>query len=215
MSAEAVIDILLKLHHKELERKVARVPLGSNNVKYNTWYYGNKKVSGPKFMWCAVSQSWVNAMAGVPMDIYPKAAGVVQVRDFFKQRGRIFQKPKVGDYVIFIFNADEHHIGFVEKLESGGTFSSLEGNVTDRVVRTHHREDDRGIVGYARPEYDKLEVDMTKDELVDVLRAGFTPGPKIKTVSQWAGQLNEVKEDVEALKKDVDEILKLVKQIHP
>jgi hypothetical protein len=39
-------------------------------------------------------------MAGVPMDISPKAAGVVQVRDFFKERGRIFQKPKVGDYVI-------------------------------------------------------------------------------------------------------------------
>ena len=113
-------------------------------------------------MWCAVYQSWINAMAGVPMNIYPKAAGVVQVRDFFKQRGRMFQKPKVGDYVIFIFNADEHHIGFVEKLEGGGKFSSLEGNVSDRVVRTHHREGDRGIVGYARPEYDKVEVDMTR-----------------------------------------------------
>jgi hypothetical protein len=152
-------------------------------------------------MWCAVYQSWINTMAGVPMDIYPKAAGVVTVRDFFKQRDRIFQKPKVGDYVLFIFNADEHHIGFVEKLEGGGKFSSLEGNVTDRVVRTHHREGDRGIVGYARPEYDKVEDDMTKDELVDVLRAGFTPGPDIKTVSEWAAQLNEVKRDVDEIKK--------------
>ena len=200
MSAESVIDRLLELHHKELERKVQRVPLGSNNVKYNTWYY-DRKVSGDEYMWCAVYQSWINTMAGVPMDIYPKAAGVVTVRDFFKQRDRIFQKPKVGDYVLFIFNADEHHIGFVEKLEGGGKFSSLEGNVTDRVVRTHHREGDRGIVGYARPEYDKVEDNMTKDELVDVLRAGFTPGPDIKTVSEWAAQLNEVKRDVDEIKK--------------
>jgi hypothetical protein len=200
MSAESVIDSLLELHHKELERKVQRVPLGSNSVKYNTWYY-DRKVSGDEYMWCAVYQSWINTMAGVPMDIYPKAAGVVTVRDFFKQRDRIFQKPKVGDYVLFIFNADEHHIGFVEKLEGGGKFSSLEGNVTDRVVRTHHREGDRGIVGYARPEYDKVEDDMTKDELVDVLRAGFTPGPDIKTVSEWAAQLNEVKRDVDEIKK--------------
>jgi len=200
MSAESVIDNLLKIHHKELARKVQRVPLGSNNVKYNTWYYG-QEVSGDDYMWCAAYQSWVNTMAGVPMDIYPKAAGVVFVRDFFKERGRIFPTPKVGDYVIFIFSADEHHIGFVEKLEGGGRFSSLEGNVTDRVVRTHHHEGDRGIVGYARPEYDKVEDDMTKDELIDVLRSGFTPGDQITTVNEWAAQLNEVKRDVDEIKK--------------
>jgi CHAP domain len=215
MSAESVIDRLLKIHHQELGRSDSvRNPVGSNKVKYNTWYY-DRKVSGDAYMWCAVYQSWVNAMAGVPMDIYPKAAGVVQVRDFFKKRGRIFQKPKVGDYVIFIFGDGSHHIGFVEKLEGGGKFSSLEGNLSNRVKRTHHREGDRGIVGYARPEYDKVEDDMTKDELVDVLRAGFTPGPGITTVSQWAGQLNEVKDDVEMVKKDLDEIKKLLKQMQP
>jgi hypothetical protein len=208
MSAESVIDRLLKIHRGELGRSDSmRSPLGSNNVKYNTWYYGTK-VSGSKFMWCAAYQSWVNAMAGVPMDIYPKAAGVVFTHDFFKKRGRIFQKPEVGDYVIFIFNADEHHIGFVEKLEGGGKFSSLEGNVTDRVVRTHHREGDRGIVGYARPEYDKVEDDMTKDELIDVLRSGFTPGEQITTVNEWAAQLNEVK-------REVAEIKQMLKQMQP
>jgi hypothetical protein len=204
MSAESVIDRLLKIHHGELGRSDSmQSPLGSNNVKYNTWYYGTK-VSGKPFMWCAVYQSWVNAMAGVPMDIYPMAAGVVQVRDFFQQRGRIFQEPKVGDYVIFIFSKDEHHIGFVEKLEGGGKFSSLEGNIGDRVNRTHHSEGDRGIVGYARPEYDKVEDDMTKDELVDVLRAALSPG--FATVNEWASQLNEVKRDVEQLKEMVERL---------
>jgi hypothetical protein len=196
MSAEAVIDRLIKLHHQELAKGVTRRPV--NDVKYNTWYYG-RRVNGDQFMWCAAYQSWINAMAGVPMDIYPKAAGVVQVRDFFEERGRIFQKPKVGDYVIFIFGPGKHHIGFVEKLKGGGEFSSLEGNLSNRVMRTHHREGDRGIVGYARPEYDKVEEDdMTKDEYIDVLRSAFTPG--FDHVTDWAKQLNEVKREVEEIK---------------
>jgi CHAP domain-containing protein len=196
MAAEAVIDRLMRLHHKELAREVTRRPI--NDVKYNTWYYG-QRVNGDAFMWCAAYQSWINAMAGVPMDIYPKAAGVVQVRDFFKQRGRIVQQPKAGDYVIFIFSADEHHIGFVEKLEGGGKFTSLEGNVQNRVMRVRHREGDRGIVGYARPEYDKVEEDdMTKEEYVDVLRAALSPG--FETVNEWANQLNAVKREVAEIK---------------
>jgi hypothetical protein len=205
MSAEAVIDQLLKLHHQELGRSDSmQSPLGSNNVKYNTWYYGHK-VSGRDFMWCAAYQSWVNAMAGVPMDIYPRAAGVVFVRDYFKQRGRIFQTPKPGDYVIFIFSPKEHHIGMVEKLESGGKFTSLEGNVQNRVMRVRHRQGDRGIVGYARPEYDKVqEDDMTKDEYRDLLRAALSPG--FDTVNEWASQLNEVKRDVDDIKQMLEQM---------
>ena len=45
-----------------------------------------------------------------------------------------------------------------------------------------------------------------------MLRAGFTPGG-LPTVSKWAGQLNEVKQDVEMVKKDLDEIKKLLKQM--
>ena len=54
---------------------------------------------------------------------------------------------------------------------------------------------------------------MTKDELVHVLRSGFTRGPDIKTVSQWAGQLNVVKGDVESVEKDLDETKKMLKQM--
>jgi hypothetical protein len=204
MSAQSVINSLLKIHHQELARKVGQQPLGSNNVKYNTWYYG-RKVSGDEYMWCAAYQSWVNAMAGVPMNIYPRAAGVPFTRDFFKGRGRIFQTPKVGDYVIFVFSADKRHIGFVEKLEGGGRFLSLEGNVQHRVMRVRHREGDPGIVGYARPEYDKVkEDDMTKEEYVDVLRSALSPG--FKTVNEWAAQLNEVKRDIDEIKQTLEQM---------
>ena len=201
MSAGPVIDRLLKLHHQELAAyDNLQSPLGSNNVKYNTWYYG-RKVSGAEYMWCGAYQSWITAMGGIGMHIYPKAAGVMFVHKFFKDAGRIFQTPKVGDYVIFIFSADKHHIGFVEQLESDGKhFKSIEGNVSNRVMRIRHRQGDPGIVGYARPDYDSVEDDMTKDELIDVLRSGFTPGEQITTVNEWAAQLNEVKRQVAEIK---------------
>ena len=35
----------------------AEKPIGSNNVKYNTWYYGHA-VSGANYPWCAVFVAW-------------------------------------------------------------------------------------------------------------------------------------------------------------
>jgi hypothetical protein len=205
MPTDTVIDRLLKIHHEERMRTDSvQAPLGSNNVKYNTWYYGSK-VSGPKFMWCAVYQSWVAAKCGIPMSIYPKAASVPVVRDFFKAKGRIFDRPLPGDYVLFIFSATERHIGFVETVQADGKFTSLEGNVSDRVKRVSHRVGDRGIVGFGRPEYDKIEEDdVTKEELRDMLRAALSPG--FDSVSKWAEQLNDVHADVERIKRDVEEI---------
>ena len=206
MSAATVIKLLTDIHRTErMSSKSIRVPLGSNNVKYNTWYYG-REVSGPEFMWCAVYQSWVAAMAGIPMSIYPKAASVPVVRDFFKDRGRLFQTPMAGDLVIFIFSATERHIGFVEMVKADGSFETIEGNVSDRVLRMSHRQGDPGIVGYGRPDYEKVEVDVTKEELIDVLRSGFTPGEEITRVSEWAGQLNQVKKDVAEIKQMLQEM---------
>jgi hypothetical protein len=210
MPAETVVDRLRAIHREERERSAAgspgtvRAPLGSNNVKYNTWFYG-RKVRGPQFMWCAVYQAWAAAKCGIPMSIYPKAASVPVVRDFFQERGRLFQKPMVGDLVIFIFSATARHIGFVETLLDDGRFTSIEGNVSSRVMRVNHRVGDRGIVGFGRPEYDKIEEDdVTKEELRDMLRSALSPG--FTTVNEWASQLNDVKRDVEAIKQDVEAI---------
>ena len=37
---------------------VKETPANSNNVKYNTWYYG-KNVSGSAYPWCAAFISWL------------------------------------------------------------------------------------------------------------------------------------------------------------
>jgi hypothetical protein len=179
MAGEAVISRLREIHRAE-RRKSAKArpgtgsikiesPLGSNNVKYNTWFY-DRKVHGDAFMWCSVYQAWAAAAAKIPMSIIPKAAGVLGMRDFFQKRGRLFQTPKVGDLVIFIFATGGHHIGFVEKLLDGGKFLSIEGNVSSRVMRVLHNRSNPDIAGYGRPDYEKVkEDDMTKDELLTAL----------------------------------------------
>jgi hypothetical protein len=179
MAGETVINRLREIHRAE-RRKSAKArpgtgsikieePLGSNNVKYNTWFYG-RKVHGDAFMWCSVYQAWAAAAAKIPMSIIPKSAGVLGMRDFFKARGRLFQTPKVGDLVIFLFATGGHHIGFVEMVLDGEKFLSIEGNVSSRVMRVLHTRSNPDIAGYGRPEYEKVkEDDMTKDELLTAL----------------------------------------------
>ena len=162
MAGEKVINRLRKIHREERRKSAAarpgavRSPIGSNNVKYNTWFYGHK-VHGDPFMWCAVYQSWTAAAAEIPEEIIPKRASVLQMRDFFQAQGRIFQRPKVGDLVIFITSATQRHIGFVEMVLDDGTFTTIEGNFSDRVMRVKHSPGESNIFGYGRPEYDKVE----------------------------------------------------------
>ena len=53
---------MLELARAELETK--EYPPGSNNVKYNTEYYG-REVSGNNFAWCAVFTWWLFEQAGI------------------------------------------------------------------------------------------------------------------------------------------------------
>ena len=52
----ATANDILKIARKEIG--VKEKPAGSNNVKYNTAYYGHK-VSGSNYSWCCVFVWWV------------------------------------------------------------------------------------------------------------------------------------------------------------
>jgi hypothetical protein len=87
-----------------------------NDVKYNTAYYGHRVHGDPQhpeaFAWCVVFQWWCFQKAGIPTSVFPKSNNVFAVRDWFKDRGRFYHSPMVGDLVIFA----RSHIGFVEKI---------------------------------------------------------------------------------------------------
>lgn len=150
MSRAEVISRLKKIEADQVG--TARSPLGSNKVKYNTSYYG-RVVRGKQFKWCVVFQWWCFQKAGIPTKIFPKSANVFAVRDWYKRRDRFYQRPMVGDLVIYSFS----HIGFVEKLLTDNRIQTIEGNFNDKVRRRITRADASNIEGYCRPKYHKIE----------------------------------------------------------
>lgn len=63
------INKLLALAMSEVG--ITEYPSNSNNVKYNTWFYGHS-VSGPKYPWCAAFVSWLfNQLEGGSTLPYP------------------------------------------------------------------------------------------------------------------------------------------------
>ena len=58
------VNELLTITRKQLS--VREDPPNSNNVRYNTWYYG-REVSGSAYPWCAVFVQWCFAQASVKL----------------------------------------------------------------------------------------------------------------------------------------------------
>jgi hypothetical protein len=67
MSRDEVLQRLKNIEKEELGE--ARHPLGSNRIKYNTWYYG-RVVHGRDYAWCAVFQCWSFQKAGISTAIF-------------------------------------------------------------------------------------------------------------------------------------------------
>jgi CHAP domain len=150
-------------------------PIGSNtnNVKYNTAYYGFAE-NNPDKAWCVVFIWWVMRLAGVPATVFPKKASVFRaadggVRAWFKARNRFMSAssmPNVGDLVVF----KRSHIGIVENVQ-GNTIFTVEGNASDRVRRRSYSRSNSDIDGYCHPAYDMVEEDDMTPEQATELKA--------------------------------------------
>ena len=111
-------------------------PLGSSNVKYNTWYYGHA-VSGANYPWCAVFISWCADQAGIPTSIIPRTASVSNLQTFFINQGLYKNKgynPNPGDIMIQKSNGASHTGIVIES--NGATFSTIEGNTSNKVAKS-------------------------------------------------------------------------------
>lgn len=197
---DIVVANLIETARKELG--TARQP--TNKVKYNQSYYG-QNVSGEAFKWCVVFLWWCMQQCKVPKEVFPKTASVFTLRDWYKDKNRYFKPsdtPLKGDLVVFSYS----HIGMVIKVTET-QIVTIEGNQADAVRKVAHSRSESTIDGYCRPAYHMVEVDdVTKEELIDVLRSGFTPG--FDRVNDWANQLNEVRREVDEINKKLDELLK-------
>jgi hypothetical protein len=153
MTAKQIID-----KAKE-EIGVHESPPNSNNVKYNTWYYGHP-VSGAEYPWCAVFISW---LFKAEQGLCPKTASCVNMLAWFEQKRQLVKTPMAGDIVFFKFPTNPrrtNHVGIVVSVSSDGrTINTIEGNTSVKGSQTNggmvmQRNRYSNIVAYARPRYE-------------------------------------------------------------
>ena len=159
----ATISELLDIARRQIGTRES--PPKSNNVRYNTWYYG-REVSGNAYPWCAVFVAWVFDQAKVKLPIRTASCGAL-MRSAQSAGCWVTKGYQPGDVVIYDFpgGAATDHCGIVESVD-GTYISAIEGNTSSTnnadggAVERRARKFAQ-IVGAVRPTYDK-EVDEVR-----------------------------------------------------
>lgn len=107
-------------------------PLGSNNIKYNDWYYGSNR----KEPWCAAFVSWVANQAGIPENIIPKHSYTPDGYNFLRSNGGEIAKAQAipGD-IAYFYRPSKGRIGHTGIVtgRNGNDIITIEGNSSDKV----------------------------------------------------------------------------------
>ena len=176
-------------------------PANSDNVKYNTVYYG-REVSG-KYPWCAVFVWWVFREAGAS-DLYyggDKTAYCPTLMSFHKKQKVTDYRP--GDIVFFNFSgrSSAGHVGICESWDGtyittidGNTGSASEDNGGAVLRRRRHK---KFIVGAYRPEYQEDD-DMTQDQFNSFMD-NYLKAKAKEPASDWAKPFIDTAIDVGAM----------------
>ena len=155
MTAKQIID------KAKTQIGVCENPPNSNDVVYNTWFYGHEVMDGvPKgasYPWCAVFISW---LFKAEQSLCVKTASCVTMLDWFEKRGQIVKAPQAGDIVFFKFSTNNrrtNHVGLVVSYD-GKVINTIEGNTSAKGSQTNggmvmQRNRCSNIVAYARPKY--------------------------------------------------------------
>ena len=136
---------------------ITELPPDSNNVKYNTAFYG-KAVSGSNYPWCCAFVWWV--FSQFSPCLVKKTATCTTLGEWFKANGKWFSSPQVGDVVFFKFKTNNrwtNHVGIVTGIK-GSAIETIEGNTSlsnqDNGGAVMQRTRTSNIVGYGRPAYE-------------------------------------------------------------
>lgn len=163
----ATANQLLTIARKQLG--VCESPPSSNNVRYNTWYYG-REVMGSAYPWCMVFVQWVFAQAGVKLPVRTASCGALM--NAAKAAGCwVTAGFKPGDVVIYDFpgGAATDHCGIVETELPDYGVQAVEGNTSQSGSQSNGgmvcRKNRPGkyIVGAVRPVFDK---EKEEDDMV-------------------------------------------------
>ena len=156
----ATAEKILEIARSQIGAKES--PAKSDNVKYNTAYYG-REVSDGKHPWCAVFVWWVFREAGAPELYYGggETAYCPTLMSFHKKQKVTDYRP--GDIVFFNFSgrSSAGHVGICESWDGtyittidGNTGGASEDNGGAVMRRRRHK---KYIVGAYRPDYEEEE----------------------------------------------------------
>lgn len=170
MTAEKILDLARG------ELGVTELPPSSNNVKYNTAYYG-REVAG-SYPWCAVFVWWVFRQAGAS-DLYyggQKTAYCPTLLSYHKGLGQgVHGNYQPGDIVFFNFSGGTgaSHVGICESWD-GENITTIDGNTGTAsqdnggaVLRQTRNK--RYIVGAYRPAYEEVR-ELTEEQVREIVR---------------------------------------------
>lgn len=159
---------------------VKESPANSNNVIFNTHYYGREVYDGlwgTKFPWCCSFQWDIFRLAGCSALFYggKKTASCPTLYGYHRQKGQIvpFEEGKPGDIVLMSWSAKRNadHVGLLEA-HNGSTLTTIEGNTSvgnngngGMVMRRTRKKSE--VLAIIRPAYEtmKEECEMTKEEI--------------------------------------------------
>ena len=153
-------------------------PPNSNNVIYNTAYYGHDVCDGvpdknSTYPWCCVFVWWVfNQFSPC---LVKKTASCENLMQWFKDNGQFIEPGNQlpGDVAFYKFNTNNrkaNHTGIVDEVVGKNDIYAVEGNTSEKgsqdnggaVLRKHRTSN---IVGYGRPKYDQsAPVDPNEDD---------------------------------------------------
>lgn len=130
--------------------------IGTNNVKYNTWYYGrtvNGTTGTSEYAWCVTFECWCANQVGILNTLIPKCNNVGVLKNWYNARGLYYLRgsytPLKGDLIIF---KNSSHTGIVERVESGRIYT-IEGNSKDKVSNNSYLLTDSYIQGYCKVKF--------------------------------------------------------------
>lgn len=165
----ATAQQLLDIARAELGTKES--PAGSNNVMYNTAYYGREVYDGlwdTEFPWCVVFLWWCFRQAGAAELFYggSKTASCRQLLSYHKRQAVTDYQP--GDIIFYNFHGKTtaEHVGICESA-GGSSIVTIEGNTgvgndaNGGAVMRRTRSLGQ-IVGAYRPAYKEDDMDVEK-----------------------------------------------------
>ena len=184
-----IVERLLDLARSQLETK--EFPPGSNNVKYNSAYYG-REVSGSNFAWCAVFIWWLFReceISGLYFD-GKKTAYVPALASWARREGLTVKEPGPGDLVCFDFNGNgtADHIGLCESWD-GKYVTTIDGNTgvgneANGGAVMRRRRAKRYIVAVIRPKYEEVE-EVTQEQFDKMMENWMSRQAAKLPTAQW------------------------------